>query len=103
MAGPGGEATGTRTFSSIFARIMHTRIDLFVDIVTQKSVPPDGRDCARDLHPSSVGDYQQDNQCKWHTLVYSLADSVRLFLRAGRALGVYGSMLNLDRRGKTRE
>ena len=27
------------------------------------------------------------------TLVYSLADKVRLFFRAGRALGVYGSMM----------
>jgi hypothetical protein len=71
---------------------MHTRIDLFVNIVTQSSVPPDGRDCTRDLRPS-VGDDQQANQRKWHTLVYSLADNVRLFFRAGRALGVYGSMM----------
>ena len=61
MVAPKDKAAETRTFSSGFTRIMDTMFDLFVNIVTQSSVPPDGRDCTRDLHSSSVGDDQRAN------------------------------------------
>lgn len=54
-----------RTFSSGFTRIVRKRIDLFVDIITQLPVPPNRRDCTRDLYPSSsvIASERVDAEC----------------------------------------
>lgn len=54
--GTSRQGSKTRTSSTVLTRIVRMKINLFVNIVTQPSVSPDGRDRARNLFPSSASD-----------------------------------------------